>query len=115
LDARRPHVYEHLQADGSLVAALLPGCRVSICDLNWREPKFVFPLDVLRDTPSVLTRIAKDLMADERCLRCPAMAICGGPSENDRSLRGSDAPDPEMCEFFERAVELAVWDTVGLQ
>lgn len=115
LDTRRPKVYEHLQREGGINAALLPGRRVSICDINWRDSRFIYDIDAVRAQPTLLHKIAKELMPVARCQTCPAMSVCGGPSRNDVSLQGKNAPDPQLCAFFERGVELALWDNSGLQ
>ncbi|MGW8326772.1 hypothetical protein ACWGLE_02550 [Streptomyces sp. NPDC055897] len=51
LDARRPMLFDHMQGDRSLNAALLPGNRVSLCDINFTEPSFLHTLDELRVDP----------------------------------------------------------------
>ncbi|MDQ0958579.1 uncharacterized protein QFZ66_002457 [Streptomyces sp. B4I13] len=115
LDTRIPRVYEHIQRDGGLNAALLPGQRVSVLDLNWRDQQFVFSIDDLRADPRLLQTAAKNLLPAPECRQCPAAAICGGPSRNDVSLRKDPHPDPQMCDFFHNGLRRALGDQTGLQ
>ncbi|WP_162247806.1 radical SAM protein [Pelomonas sp. Root1237] len=115
LDARRSTAYEHLQAGNAIVAALLPGSKISICDINWKNPEFIFPIEKIRADSSLLTRLNKEIAPYSDCERCPAIAVCGGPSKNDAFLTSIDLPDPEFCAFYQRLVELALWDDTGLQ
>lgn len=115
LDTRRPMLFDHMQADRSLNAALLPGNKVSLCDINFTEPSFLHTLDELRADVCLLAAVAKDVAPMAECGDCPALAICGGPSRNERALVGGGNPDPEMCEFYRSTVEIAVWDNTGVQ
>ncbi|MFI9208627.1 radical SAM protein [Streptomyces sp. NPDC053253] len=115
LDTRIPRVYEHIQRDGGLNAALLPGKRISVLDLNWRDEQFVFSIDALRNDPTLLRTAAKRLLPSDDCHECPAAAICGGPSRNDVSLRNDAEPDPQMCDFFQNGLRMALSDQTGLQ
>lgn len=115
LDTRMPRLYEHIQQDGGLNAALLPGGRISVLDLNWRDRRFVFPISELRANPDLLSTAAKVLLPSANCADCPAAAVCGGPSRNDVSLRKNPEPDPQMCDFFQHGLELALTDHTGLQ
>ncbi|MGV9272330.1 radical SAM protein [Streptomyces griseosporeus] len=115
LDTRRPMLFDHMQGDRSLNAALLPGNRVSLCDINFTEPSFLHTLDELRADPSLMAGVAKKVAPIPDCGNCPALAICGGPSRNEQALIGGDRPDPEMCEFYRTSVEIAVWDNTGVQ
>ncbi|WP_328311602.1 radical SAM protein [Streptomyces sp. NBC_00442] len=115
LDTRRPMLFDHMQGDRSLNAALLPGNRVSLCDINFTEPSFLHTLDELRAEPSLLAGVAKKVAPIPECGDCPALAICGGPSRNEQALIGGSRPDPEMCAFYTSTVEIAVWDNTGVQ
>ncbi|WP_336924218.1 radical SAM protein [Streptomyces sp. JWR5-1] len=115
LDTRRPMLFDHMQGDRSLNAALLPGNRVSLCDINFTEPSFLHTLDELRADPGLLAGVAKEVAPVPECGDCPALAVCGGPSRNEQTLVGGDAPDPEMCAFYTSTVEIAVWDDTGVQ
>ncbi|GGO42452.1 radical SAM protein [Streptomyces lasiicapitis] len=115
LDTRRPMLLDHMQGDHSLNAALLPGSRVSLCDINFTEPSFLHTLDELRAEPSLLAKVAKKVAPIPECGDCPALAICGGPSRNEQSLIGGSTPDPQMCAFYRTTVEIAVWDNTGVQ
>ncbi|MFJ2777373.1 radical SAM protein [Kitasatospora sp. NPDC087315] len=115
LDTRRPMLFDHMQGDRSLNAALLPGNRVSLCDINFTEPSFLRTLDELRADPDSLTGVAKKVAPIHECGNCPALAICGGPSRNEQALIGGNTPDPEMCAFYTSTVEIAVWDNTGVQ
>jgi uncharacterized protein len=115
LDNRQPKIYEHLQGDRRSNVALLPERRISICDLNWKNPEFVYNLEELRKDPTILGRVRKSLAPAAKCDRCPAVAICGGPSQNDVFLVGSEEPDREMCDFYTTGLLLALRDDVGLQ
>jgi sulfatase maturation enzyme AslB (radical SAM superfamily) len=115
LDTRRPMLFDHMQGDRSLNAALLPGNRVSLCDINFTEPSFLRTLDEVRADPDSLTGVAKKVAPIPECGNCPALAICGGPSRNEQALIGGDTPDPEMCAFYTSTVEIAVWDNTGVQ
>jgi uncharacterized protein len=115
LDTRLPKMYEHIQQDGGLNAALLSRGRISILDLNWRDDSFVFPISRLREQPELLAGAAKNLLPAKQCGECPAAAVCGGPSRNDVSLRNNPEPDPQMCDFFQVGLELALTDQTGLQ
>lgn len=115
LDTRMPKMYEHIQQDGGLNAALLPGGRISVLDLNWRDPQFTFPIAQLRADRGLLQVAAKQLLPSQPCDECPAAAVCGGPSRNDVSLRRNPEPDPQMCDFFRTGVRLALADHTALQ
>ncbi|OQR64728.1 heme biosynthesis (NirJ-2) family protein [Streptomyces maremycinicus] len=115
LDTRRPMLFDHMQGDRSLNAALLPGNRVSLCDINFTEPSFLRTLDEVRADPDSLTGVAKKIAPIPECGKCPALAICGGPSRNEQALIGGDTADPEMCAFYTSTVEIAVWDNTGVQ
>ncbi|MGW1277894.1 radical SAM protein [Streptomyces tsukubensis] len=115
LDTRRPMLFDHMQGDRSLNAALLPGNRVSLCDINFTEPSFLHTLDELRADPGLLAGVAKRVAPIPECGNCPALAICGGPSRNEQALIGGSTPDPEMCAFYTSTVEIAVWDNTGVQ
>jgi uncharacterized protein len=115
LDSRRPRVYEHIQEDGGVNVALLPGGRISVLDLNWRDPRFIFTLDEIRADNAKLGRAAKTLYPFSDCERCPAVAICGGPSQNERLLRKSSVPSPDFCGFFREGLRLAISDNTSLQ
>lgn len=115
LDTRRPMLFDHMQGDRSLNAALLPGNRVSVCDINFTEPEFLHTLDELRSDPSRLTRATKKVAPIPACGDCPALAICGGPSRNEQALIGGSTPDPQMCAFYTSTVAIAVWDNTGVQ
>lgn len=115
LDTRRPMLFDHMQGDRSLNAALLPGNRVSLCDINFTEPSFLRTLDEVRADPGSLAGVAKKVAPIPECGNCPALAICGGPSRNEQSLIGGSTPDPEMCAFYTSTVEIAVWDNSGVQ
>ncbi|MGW5674039.1 radical SAM protein [Streptomyces sp. NPDC003860] len=115
LDTRRPMLFDHMQGDRSLNAALLPGNRVSLCDINFTEPSFLHTLDELRADPGLLAGVAKKVAPIPECGDCPALAICGGPSRNEQALVGGSTPDPEMCAFYRATVEIAVWDNTGVQ
>ncbi|MGY1452249.1 radical SAM protein [Streptomyces sp. SS8] len=115
LDTRRPMLFDHMQGDRSLNAALLPGNRVSLCDINFTEPSFLHTLDELRADPGLLAGVAKEVAPVPECGDCPALAVCGGPSRNEQALVGGDTPDPEMCAFYTSTVEIAVWDDTGVQ
>ncbi|MFK0279867.1 radical SAM protein [Streptomyces sp. NPDC090499] len=115
LDRRRPMLFDHMQNDRTLNAALLPGSRVSLCDINFTEPAFLYTLEELRADPALLGGIAKEIAPVPECGECPALAICGGPSRNEQLLIAGDRPDPQMCAFYQGTVEIAVWDSTGLQ
>ncbi|MER5750825.1 radical SAM protein [Streptomyces sp. NPDC002088] len=115
LDTRLPKMYEHIQQDGGLNAALLSRGRISILDLNWRDDSFVFPISELRENPGLLGQAAKNLLPAPQCGDCSAAAVCGGPSRNDVSLRRNAEPDPQMCDFFQVGLQLALTDHTGLQ
>lgn len=115
LDTRLPKMYEHIQQDGGLNAALLSRGRISILDLNWRDDSFVFPISELRENPGLLGQAAKNLLPASQCGDCPAAAVCGGPSRNDVSLRRDAEPDRQMCDFFQVGLQLALTDHTGLQ
>jgi sulfatase maturation enzyme AslB (radical SAM superfamily) len=115
LDTRRPMLFDHMQGDGTLNAAYLPGRRISLCDINFTEPDFLFTLDELRHHPEVLGTVAKRVAPTPACGDCPAIAICGGPSRNEQLLIGGDTPDPQMCDFYRETVEIALWDNTGVQ
>ncbi|MCX5431575.1 radical SAM protein [Streptomyces sp. NBC_00257] len=115
LDTRRPMLFDHMQGDRSLNAALLPGDRVSLCDINFTDPSFLHTLDELRAEPSRLAGVAKQVAPVPECGTCPALAVCGGPSRNEQVLTGENSPDPEMCAFYQSTVEIAVWDNTGVQ
>ncbi|SEQ03225.1 radical SAM protein [Streptomyces radiopugnans] len=115
LDTRRPMLFDHMQGDRSLNAALLPGNRVSLCDINFTEPSFLHTLDELRADPGLLAGVAKEVAPVPECGDCPALAVCGGPSRNEQALVGGDTPDPEMCAFYTSTLEIAVWDDTGVQ
>ncbi|MGW0731787.1 radical SAM protein [Streptomyces sp. NPDC002851] len=115
LDRRRPMLLDHMQSDRTLNAALLPGRKVSLCDINFTEPQFLHTIDELRTHPSLLGGIAKTVAPIPECGTCPALAICGGPSRNEQLLVGGDRPDPQMCAFYTSTVEIAVWDNTGMQ
>jgi sulfatase maturation enzyme AslB (radical SAM superfamily) len=115
LDSRIPRMLEHIQRDGGINAALLPGGRVSVLDLNWRHPEFIFTIEELRDRPELLASAGKDLLPSDSCSACPAAGICGGPTRNEVALRGTAEPDPQMCAFFLRGLERALLDQTGLQ
>ncbi|MET9218666.1 radical SAM protein [Streptomyces sp. NPDC003300] len=115
LDTRRPMLFDHLQGDRSLNAALLPGNRISVCDINFTEPTFLHTLDELRSNPGLLAGAAKNVAPISECGDCPALAICGGPSRNEQALIGGRTPDPEMCAFYQGTVAVAVWDSTGVQ
>jgi uncharacterized protein len=115
LDTRIPRIYEHIQRDGGLNAALLPHGRISVLDLNWREEQFIFPISQLRRHPELLEKAAKNLLPSSRCDECPAAAVCGGPSRNDVSLRHNPEPDSQMCDFFQVGLRLALTDQTSLQ
>ncbi|MFF7472124.1 radical SAM protein [Streptomyces sp. NPDC008092] len=115
LDTRLPKMYEHIQQDGGLNAALLSRGRISLLDLNWRDDSFVFPISRLREQPELLAGAAKNLLPSKECGECPAAAVCGGPSRNDVSLRNNPEPDSQMCDFFRVGLELALTDQTGLQ
>ncbi|GAA1931068.1 radical SAM protein [Streptantibioticus ferralitis] len=108
LDSRRPRVYEHIQEDGGVNVALLPGGRISVLDLNWRDPRFIFTLDEIRADNAKLGRAAKTLYPFQDCERCPAVAICGGPSQNEHrscvSTRGYVSPRGmlRLCPYDRR-------------
>jgi hypothetical protein len=108
-------LFDHMQGDRSLNAALLPGNRVSLCDINFTEPSFLRTLDEVRADPGSLAGVAKKVAPIPECGNCPALAICGGPSRNEQSLIGGSTPDPEMCAFYTSTVEIAVWDNSGVQ
>ncbi|UJV43932.1 MULTISPECIES: radical SAM protein [unclassified Streptomyces] len=115
LDRRRPMLFDHIQSDRTLNVALLPGNRVSLCDINFTAPSFLHTLDELRADPNLLGGIAKHVAPIPECGQCPALAICGGPSRNEQLLIGGDRPDPQMCDFYTSTVEIAVWDSTGVQ
>jgi uncharacterized protein len=115
LDTRRPMLFDHMQGDRTLNAALLPGSRISLCDINFTEPAFLHTLDELRRAPGRLGGIAKPIAPIADCADCPALAVCGGPSRNEQSLIGGDTPDPQMCAFYTSTVEIALWDNTGVQ
>jgi uncharacterized protein len=115
LDTRRPMLFDHMQGDRSLNAALLPGSQISLCDINFKEPTFLHTLDELRRHPERLRSIAKVVAPIAACADCPALAVCGGPSRNEQSLIGGSLPDPEMCAFYTNTVEIALWDNTGVQ
>lgn len=115
LDARRPTAMDHLRPGNAIRAALLPGGKISVCDINWKDAKFIFDLDELARKPELLSVVAKPLMPHHTCAECPAMTVCGGPSTNDISLMGSSDPDPQFCALYTRLLELALWDSTQLQ
>ncbi|MFK4222126.1 radical SAM protein [Streptomyces sp. NPDC019890] len=115
LDRRQPMLFDHMQSDRTLNAALLPGNRISLCDINFDEPTFLHTLDELRQDPGLMSGIAKEVAPIPACGTCPALAICGGPSRNEQLLIGGDTPDPQMCAFYTSTVEIAVWDNTGVQ
>ncbi|MGW5200763.1 radical SAM protein [Streptomyces spiralis] len=115
LDTRRPMLFDHMQGDRSLNAALLPGNRVSLCDINFTEPSFLYTLGELRGDSSLLAGVAKNVAPIPECGDCPALAVCGGPSRNEQALVDGSTPDPEMCAFYRSTVEIAVWDSTGVQ
>ncbi|MBT2404951.1 MULTISPECIES: radical SAM protein [unclassified Streptomyces] len=115
LDTRRPMLYDHMQGDQSINAALLTGNRVSVCDINFDSDAFLYTLDQLRADPSLLAGAAKTVAPIPACGTCPALAICGGPSRNEQLLIGGNTPDPHMCDFYTGTVEIAVWDNTGVQ
>ncbi|WP_240124009.1 hypothetical protein [Streptomyces sp. MUM 136J] len=115
LDTRRPMLLDHMQGDRSLNAALLPGNRVSLCDINFTEPSFLHTLDELRADSGLLAGVAKNVAPIPECGNCLALAICGGPSRNEQALIGGGTPDPEMCAFYRSTVDIAVWDNTGVQ
>ncbi|MBE4741425.1 radical SAM protein [Streptomyces sp. ND05-3B] len=115
LDRRRPMLFDHIQSDRTLNVALLPGNRVSLCDINFTAPTFLHTLDELRADPNLLGGIAKNVAPIPECGQCPALAICGGPSRNEQLLIRGDRPDPQMCDFYASTVEIAVWDSTGVQ
>ncbi len=83
-------LFDHMQGDRSLNAALLPGNRVSLCDINFTEPSFLHTLDELRADPGRLAGVAKNVAPIPECGNCPALAICGGPPAT--SSPSSEAP-----------------------
>ncbi|GAA2665521.1 hypothetical protein GCM10010400_27150 [Streptomyces aculeolatus] len=115
LDTRRPMLFDHMQGDRSLNAALLPGNQISLCDINFTEPSFLYSPNELRADPGLLAGVAKKVAPVPECEKCPALAICGGPSRNEQVLVGGSTPDPEMCTFYTSTVEIAVWDNTGVQ
>jgi uncharacterized protein len=115
IDSRIPRVFEHLQGDGSLQAMLLPNAKLSLYYVNWKDPNYLFSIDQLRNSPDILDIAAKKLLPVKECCKCPAMAICGGPSNDDISYRQTSSPDPEHCSFFRTGLELALWDTTSVQ
>jgi sulfatase maturation enzyme AslB (radical SAM superfamily) len=115
LDSRKPRVFDHLEDDIGLNGVLMPGRRIGLCDINFNDESVIFSIDDIRADPALLGRAAKTIAPSQRCLGCPAIAICGGPSRNDVRLAGTTEPDPELCAFCERALELALWDNTGLQ
>ncbi|MEN8649078.1 radical SAM protein [Streptomyces sp. 21So2-11] len=115
LDRRHPMLFDHMQSDRTLNVALLPGNRISLCDINFDEPAFLHTIDELRADPSLLGGIAKTIAPIADCGTCPALAICGGPSRNEQLLIGGTTPDPQMCAFYQGTVEVAVWDSTGVQ
>lgn len=115
IDTRQPRIYEHMQRDGGVRVALLPGRRISVLDLNWRDQEFIFGIDDIRADRGLLNLARKPLFPSEDCETCPALGLCGGPSQNDRALRHTGKPDPEFCDFHGRALGLALSDTTGLQ
>jgi sulfatase maturation enzyme AslB (radical SAM superfamily) len=115
IDTRQPRVYEHLQECGGVNVALLPGGRISVLDLNWREPDLIFPVETVRRDPSVLAKARKELFPIADCRSCIAAAICGGPSVNDRRLTKSERPTEQYCRFFREGTRLSALDASGLQ
>ncbi|MEV0443324.1 radical SAM protein [Streptomyces spectabilis] len=115
IDTREPRIYEHMQRDGGVRVALLPGRRISVLDLNWRDQEFIYAIDDIRSDPGLLNQACKPLFPSPQCETCPALAVCGGPSQNDRALRRTGQPDPEFCAFHEQALALALSDNTGLQ
>ncbi|GGP92210.1 radical SAM protein [Streptomyces melanogenes] len=115
LDRRHPMLFDHMQSDQTLNAALLPGDRLSLCDINFDEPAFLYSIDELEAKPELLGGIAKNIAPIPACGTCPALAICGGPSRNEQLLIGDSEPDPEMCAFYQNMVEIALWDNTGVQ
>ncbi|TCR22918.1 radical SAM protein [Streptomyces sp. BK205] len=115
LDRRRPMLFDHMQGDRTLNAALLPGSLISLCDINFTEPEFLHTLDELRADPTLLGGIAKNIAPIPECGQCPALAICGGPSRNEQLLVHGGRPDSQMCAFYTSTVEIAVWDSTGVQ
>ncbi|MFF3337839.1 radical SAM protein [Streptomyces flavidovirens] len=115
LDRRHPMLFDHMQSDRTLNVALLPGNRISLCDINFDEPAFLHTIDELRSEPGLLGVIAKNIAPINDCATCPALAICGGPSRNEQLLIGGTTPDPQMCAFYQGTVEIAAWDSTGVQ
>jgi uncharacterized protein len=115
IDSRIPTVFEHLQGDGSLQAMLLPNAKISLYYINWKDSNYLFSIDQLCNSPDLLNIAAKKLLPVKECCECPAMAICGGPSNDDISHRQTPKPDPEHCAFFQTGLELALWDTTSIQ
>jgi uncharacterized protein len=115
IDTRIPRVFEHLQSCGGLNAALLPGGKISVLDLNWRNPEYVFSVDEISRNPELMNKARKNLFPVVQCVACEAAGICGGPSVNDRLLLEQDEPLEQYCQFFKRAVSLVVFDKTGLQ
>lgn len=115
LDTRTPRVYEHVQGCGGLNVALLPGGRISVLDLNWKENKYIFPIEEIRNNPNLLSKAKKSLHPIPECNTCIAHNICGGPSINDQLLLGTVKPLSEYCRFFEAATLNVILDKSGLQ
>lgn len=115
LDSRRLAIFDHLLEGNTSIIALLPGRKVSVCDINWRHPGFVFSLDKIRENKDCMSAIIKKPFPSAECETCPAAGVCAGPTANDTVLRGTSLPDPEYCAFFRRLLERAIWDDTGLQ
>lgn len=116
LDSRRPKVFEHIQTQtNGLIAALLPRRRLSLCEVNFKDASFIVDIDAVKNDRSLLGKIRKELLPFERCGECPAIAICGGPSRNELLGQSHREPNPNHCAFYERAVELSLWDNSSLQ
>jgi uncharacterized protein len=113
LDSRIPRILEEI--DGSLTAALLPGGMVSLSDLFWGNPQLWIPVSKISHEQLNLQNGSKELLPVGKCMRCPAMAICGGPPVSHAYFAGKVEPDAEHCRMYHGMVEEAVWDTLGLQ
>lgn len=115
LDSQTPRVFEHIQGCGGLNAALLPGGRLSVLDLNWRNSDYIFDVSQVKLDSTLLSKAQKELHPIKRCETCIASAICGGTSINDQLLLESSMPLKQYCDFFETATKLAVFDSTTLQ
>ena len=115
LDRRRPDVYEHIKSGNGIIAALMPRGKISVSSINFTEQKFIHPIEILNETPELLSTYHKDLLSSQRCQSCPAMSVCGGPTPNDILTTGSNVPIVDHCNFYERSLELVLWDDTGLQ